>query len=232
MPSRTNWIPVHCNLPDHPKTVRTAVALGIEIPQLLGHLLCLWTWVMTYENDGSIPLQPAEVELNARWTHKGRGHQRRGGAFYTALVENGWIDPGPPAKLHNWESYGGQIVHSRERHREAVSRSRDGHVTVTSRSRDGHVSATQQNIHTEHTGDGFATRSPEGNGTPKKNPGTIRTDADLSHWQEPPEKISPEELARIHAAIGKPAVKPMDTHDLEQRREKLKAQARKTADST
>lgn len=59
------------------------------------------------------------------------------------------------------------------------------------------------------------------------NPGTIHSDADLSHFAHPPEPITPEDIRKIHELAGGNPLKPMTEETIEQRKEQLKAQARR-----
>jgi len=131
--------------------------------------------------------------------------------------------------LHNWKEYGGQIVDRRERHRQVMARVRSGHVPVTEESRDGNVThnSTVQTVQTGQDSGDAHTRQDEGpERHTRKNPGTIRSDADLSHWnQGKPEPLDPETSAALEAAIGKGGgVKPLPGPG-PGRREKLHRQA-------
>jgi hypothetical protein len=92
-------------------------------------MVCLWLWGLTYLPDGSCSdATPLEVEKGARW-----GGRR--GFFYSTLVEQGWIDAGPPAKFHNWQHYSGKLE---EKRRSDVLRKSAGRHPDIQRTSNGH----------------------------------------------------------------------------------------------
>src|SRR5579875_3121241 len=63
------WVRVQTDLLNHPKTVRAARRLGVPVPHLVGHLVCLWAWAALYASDGDLGDYDAEqIAYAAGWT--------------------------------------------------------------------------------------------------------------------------------------------------------------------
>lgn len=138
------WIESYQELKDHPKTKRFARALGITIPQAVGHLHCLWWWALDYAPDGELSDYDAlDIAEAAMWDGDPE-------AFLEALVNcgpgkaSGFIDRDNGSLwLHDWDDYGNQHKKrqadarrkrkSREE-RAKQNESQDSHVTVTGHS--------------------------------------------------------------------------------------------------
>lgn len=117
------WIESHQELRDHPKTKRAARMLGIGIPQMIGHMQCLWWWSIDYAEDGDLSRFDAfDVADAAGW-------EDDPDAFVDALIECG---PGDSAgflntdwTLHDWGDYAGKLISQRESNRERQRRFRE-----------------------------------------------------------------------------------------------------------
>jgi hypothetical protein len=48
------WIESHDTPKEHPKARKAARLLGIGVPQMIGHLHCLWCWCANYVQDGGL----------------------------------------------------------------------------------------------------------------------------------------------------------------------------------
>ncbi len=72
-------------VPEHPKTLRLARALGVEPWMAVGLLECLWHWCSRYAIDGVITAEPEDVAAGLRYTGDPA-------ALFDALVSTGWLD--------------------------------------------------------------------------------------------------------------------------------------------
>lgn len=103
------WLPSYQELRDHPKTRKAAHLLGIERPQMIGHLHCLWWWALSYASDGSLEhFDVTDLALAAEWP----GDPDK---FVSALIDcgsgnrSGFVDR-DGMTLHDWPEYGGRYV--------------------------------------------------------------------------------------------------------------------------
>lgn len=107
------YIEAHSELRDHPKTKLLKRTLGISLPAAVGHLQCLWWWVMDYAESGDLTGYPSAVIANAaEWD--GDPEQ-----FVNALVDcavkangSGFLERTPDGRLivHDWYDYGGKLI--------------------------------------------------------------------------------------------------------------------------
>ena len=139
----SDWIPSQVGLRNHPKVRRLARTLDTPVPHVIGHLHCLWYWVLEYAPDGDLEDFEAEDLADAGgWTGDAE-------AFVDALVECGSKDrPGFLVRsgegrlcVHDWEDNQGDQFRSRvqaaarkraeraRREKDAVTSGRDA-VTV------------------------------------------------------------------------------------------------------
>ena len=129
------WIESHCDLADHPKTLRLAGFLGVDVPTAIGHLHLLWWWAMRFAKDGLLEeFSEPELAHAARW----RGDSRE---FVEALIRSRFVDL-DPIRLHDWDQYGGKLENKRAANAERNRRARATHVQGTSASRDTHERIT------------------------------------------------------------------------------------------
>jgi hypothetical protein len=110
------WIESHQTLPNHPKTLKVARALGIDPAHVVGHLHCLWYWGVDYAETGSLTkFDEDDIEAGAQWCGE-PGH------LFKALVDAGFIEEKPDGySLHDWWQYAGKLI---QRRREDVARKR------------------------------------------------------------------------------------------------------------
>jgi len=63
------WLHSYSNLRSHPKTKKLARLLSVPVPQAIGHLHCLWWWVIDYVQDGDLSdVDPDVIADGAEWT--------------------------------------------------------------------------------------------------------------------------------------------------------------------
>lgn len=135
------WIELHQSLTNnHRKVIKTAAALKLQKPYVIGHLVCLWTWALDNTPDGILPNEPALIAEAAQW----RGDEEK---FFAALMDAPWIDDQGDGTfyLHDWHEYAGKLIERRERNREQMRRARVKHVGNTCTTRVQHVSDGEQN---------------------------------------------------------------------------------------
>lgn len=114
------WVESHQELGQHPKTLKAAKKLGINVPQMVGHLHLLWHWALSYADDGDLSKwDDDDVALGAQWDGDS-------GEFVRALAGVGFIDEADGSRLlHDWMDYAGRLVRERERKRAARSKPQD-----------------------------------------------------------------------------------------------------------
>ncbi|OFV81456.1 MAG: hypothetical protein A2Y78_08920 [Acidobacteria bacterium RBG_13_68_16] len=147
----TIWIPSHDGLVDHPKTLAVARRLGICPVQVVGHLHCLWWWVMRHRGTGNIT-GVADEDLAVAARYDGSAPD-----FVAALLQCGGGDGKPgfiertkrdQIVIHDWRSYGGKLADKRAgaRARQAKSRSpkAGSHAPERVTSRGSHAHVTPQ----------------------------------------------------------------------------------------
>lgn len=109
------WFELHQELCAHPKTKRLAKSLGICLPQAVGHCVCLWTWAMSYAQNGVLTDYGQDgIADAAQWPGDPD-------AFVSAMIECGVGDkPG----FIEWTSEDGLIIHDWEDYRRSKSNPR------------------------------------------------------------------------------------------------------------
>lgn len=101
------WIESHQTLRDHPKVRKAARALDVGIPQLIGHLHCLWHQALDLALDGDLTRwDAADIAYAAMWDGDPD-------AFVDALTGCGFAD-GPG--FLEVESDGHLVIHDWEEH--------------------------------------------------------------------------------------------------------------------
>ena len=115
------WIELHDTLPDHPKTIATATAAGIDKDALIGKLCRLWTWSINHRENGFIA--DAEMETVAeimRWTKKPKvlfdALSVAPIGYTTGFLEH--VEGGH--QIHDWDERVGMLRASREKQRDQV----------------------------------------------------------------------------------------------------------------
>jgi hypothetical protein len=111
------WIESHQEIAQHPKTRRLARALGITVPQAIGHLHMLWWWAVDYAENGWLGKYTCDDLADAvMWD----GDPQK---LWDALLEAGWLDRGMEgAEIHDWDFYIGRLM---ERRRKDAERKRE-----------------------------------------------------------------------------------------------------------
>lgn len=99
------WIESHEELPTHRKTRRVARRLDASVPQVIGHLHCLWYWCLTHAPDGYLGgLDAEDIADAAMWDGDPE-------TFVKALVDAGWLDDTDGGwQVHDWWEHAGQTV--------------------------------------------------------------------------------------------------------------------------
>lgn len=118
------WIESHQSLRSHPKLLRLAGILGVSEPTAVGHLHYLWWWCLDYAEDGNLEAYTdGEIAKAAGWT-------RDSAKFVQALTAANWLDG---KVIHDWNEYGGRLMHKREqsRNRMRTLRARSANVQQT-----------------------------------------------------------------------------------------------------
>lgn len=109
------WIESHQTLARHPKTRKLARMLDICIPQVIGHLHCLWWWATDYAQDGDLTaFDNADIADGALW-------EGDPDTFIKALAEcgaggnAGFLDIGDLGyTIHDWDEYAGKLIERRK----------------------------------------------------------------------------------------------------------------------
>ena len=135
------WIEAHQDLRDHPKTKRAARLLGISIPQMIGHLFCLWWWCLDYAEDGNLAdFEHADIADAAEWP--GDPDQ-----FIDALVRCGrsnkpgfLVSSDETLKVNDWGDYGGKYIVKRNQGRDRQRAYRERNALVM------HSNAAQHDV--------------------------------------------------------------------------------------
>lgn len=102
------WIESHQDLARHPKARRLARKLGVNLPQVLGHLHLIWWWALDFAPDGILAnYEPEDIAEAAAWDGDAE-------LFVEALMQERWIDK-ENMKLHDWYEYAGKLIDRREK---------------------------------------------------------------------------------------------------------------------
>lgn len=105
------WIESHQELARHPKTLRLARLLGVQVAAAIGHLHLLWWWAMSYAQNGDLSRFPDEDLAEAMlWDGEPV-------LLAEALMGAGFLDDG--RQIHDWDEYAGRLVERREAGRKA-----------------------------------------------------------------------------------------------------------------
>jgi hypothetical protein len=129
------WIESHQAVGHHPKTIRFAELLHVNLPTAVGHLHYFWWWALDFAPNGEIPTTASVVARACEW----RGNPER---FVQALVSAGFVEVrGSALVIHDWLDYAGRLVDRRAANRERQRKHRHAENGVTSRVTDeaGHA---------------------------------------------------------------------------------------------
>jgi hypothetical protein len=131
------WLEAHQELRDHPKIKRAARLLGVNRPQMIGHMLCLWWWCLDYAQDGDLTdFDRADIADAADW-------QGDPDTFVDALLNcgpadrPGFLTNGNGLHVNDWAEYGGRYIGKRNQSRDRQRTYRERNALVT---RDSSVS--------------------------------------------------------------------------------------------
>lgn len=100
------WLQSHQELRSHPKTVKAARMLGVDLPTMIGHLHLLWWWALDHAPDGDLSkFDDEDIAMGADFYREGKD-------FVRVLMTCGPKGrPGFLTKdylLHDWNEYGGK----------------------------------------------------------------------------------------------------------------------------
>lgn len=139
------WLQLDDTLPDNPKVQKLAEMTGLPDTQVMGMLVCVWTWALSQRPDGKMSLLDwRAVERSARWEGVPR-------ALFDAMVAVRLIDSFDTGyALHDWSEYTGKMLEHREKDR---MRKRPGNSVEVPRKIHGDSGATVPN-HTVPTSGG------------------------------------------------------------------------------
>lgn len=124
------WIQSQQEIARNPRTKRAARALGISLPQIVGHLHILWHWCLDFAPDGDLSeFDKEEIAEAAMW-------EDVPGDFLEALLCNGFLEEteAPGYVVADWFDIGGKVVEQKRAAVERAQRSRDAMRNVTDES--------------------------------------------------------------------------------------------------
>jgi hypothetical protein len=143
------WIESHQAVGHHPKTIRFAELLHVNLPTAVGHLHYFWWWALDFAPSGDIPTTPTVVARACEW----RGQPQR---FVDALVSAGFVElRGDSLTIHDWLDYAGRLVEKRAANRERQRRHRNAENDVTSRVTNALVTGLPTGPTNQPTGDSY-----------------------------------------------------------------------------
>jgi hypothetical protein len=121
------WVKSHQEIRQHPKTRKLARALGISVPQVVGHLHLIWWWAADYAGDGDLSgFDAMDLADAAMW----EGDEE---TLLQALCNVGYIDTAEDGThaLHDWQVYQGNYIEKKRDVAERKRKSRESHKHVT-----------------------------------------------------------------------------------------------------
>lgn len=108
------WFAVDCNVYTHPKTLKLAETLKLDVDAAVGKLGRLWAWAKSCNNeDGDISFLPAQEMADImRW-------RKSPGVLLSALTECGFVDiEDGRTMLHGWPELNGDLCTKRRKDKE------------------------------------------------------------------------------------------------------------------
>jgi hypothetical protein len=126
------WIESHQALGHHPKTVKLADELGVNILTAVGLIHFLWWWALDYAPDGVIKSADQRAAAKAcLWTKKPE-------VFWAGLLVAGFVEGSTENEsddlvLHDWFDYAGRLIQKRAANVERVRRARHANGTHNER---------------------------------------------------------------------------------------------------
>lgn len=114
----TNWFALDCTIHTHPKTLRLAELLKIDVDTAVGKLARLWSWAkQNGVEDGDIGfLPPGELADIMRW-------KKKPAVLLAALTECGFLDKTDSGiSMHGWVELNGRLQAKKRADRERKTR--------------------------------------------------------------------------------------------------------------
>jgi hypothetical protein len=125
------WIESHQTVGHHPKTIRLAELLKVNLPTAVGHLHYFWWWALDFAPTGEIRTTPGVLARACEW----RGNAEK---FRDALLAAGFVEWCNEALvIHDWWDYAGRYVDKRAANAQRMRDARAAHVARTSGARAG-----------------------------------------------------------------------------------------------
>jgi hypothetical protein len=119
------WIELHQAVRDHRKIVQVSADLDMPEPHVVGHLAFLWMWSVDNAPDGVLPDSNRVIARAAQFTGDPD-------AFMSALISAGLVDEEDGIRaIHDWDEYGGKLIHRRDANKERMRNARASHVSST-----------------------------------------------------------------------------------------------------
>jgi hypothetical protein len=110
------FIKIDCSFYSHPKVKKLARRLGVKQHQVVGILVYLWTWAMTYRQDGDLhEVDPVDL-------FDGLDFEGNRQSLFSLLKECGFIDD---EALHNWGVHYEKVKIARELTKARVQKHRE-----------------------------------------------------------------------------------------------------------
>lgn len=105
------WIKVFDNLPNNPKVLRLSRSLGLDKDMVVGKLVRLWTWAITYRENGLFDICESETVAEVM-RYQGDAEE-----LFQAMLDVGLLemsDDGGSFFIHDWEDSAGGLLDSRK----------------------------------------------------------------------------------------------------------------------
>lgn len=105
------WIKVFDNLPNNPKVLRLSRSLGLDKDMVVGKLVRLWTWAITYRENGLFDICESETVAEVM-RYQGDAEE-----LFQAMLEVGLLEMSEDGEfffIHDWEDSAGGLLDSRK----------------------------------------------------------------------------------------------------------------------
>ena len=209
------WIESHQELLAHHKLRKAAATLRISRPQMIGHLHCLWWWVLDYADDGDLSkFDVVDIALGAEWegdpdkfvealvecgTRDDAGFLERDGLRLEGVDEDGEPQLVTSALVvHDWWAHGGKLVVKRLRDAERARQRRAGQGTSNGRRSDD--ATTQQRQDSDDATHGRANTTQDD--TTRDDKTTPPSGATRARGHRLPDDWRPDPEPELVKAIG------------------------------
>jgi hypothetical protein len=210
------WIESHQDLRDHPKTIRLADILGIQLPTAIGMMHGLWWWALSYAQDGDITdYAPSLIAKAMMWD--GDPDQliqalvdcgRKGHTGFLEMTDDGRL------LIHDWYDYAGKLIEKRKEDAERkrskrqqsecpqdVQRTSNGHPTPVAGTVPNRTVPNRTEPKNEHV-------APDGAREPDEKPKAEYSPEFEQFWAVYPRKLEKREAFRCWLARLKGGAKP------------------------